>query len=67
MESGQTDPMRSQKDCITQAEHCEARAVLCIAGTQQGWLEMARQWRSLASDQNAQATTARLMNAARTS
>jgi hypothetical protein len=31
----------------------------------QDWLEMARQWRGLASDQNAQATTARLMNALR--
>lgn len=44
---------------------CEARAAACEEPSMRAdWLGMADQWRRLGGDQNAQATTARLMRQA---
>ena len=58
--------MMSSILCSEQADLCERRAAESgdsAFGT--GWLEMARGWRELAGDKNAQATTARLMHTRR--
>jgi hypothetical protein len=54
--------MMSSGVCYQQAELCEARATESTGTTLRAvWLEMAHHWRGLAGDDNAQATTARLM------
>jgi hypothetical protein len=58
--------MMSSNVCFQQADMCETRGVECAdSELRTGWLEMARHWRELAGDKDAQATTARLMQGRR--
>jgi hypothetical protein len=58
--------MMSSIICCQQADICETRGAECAdSALRTDWLEMARHWRELAGDRNAQATTARLMQARR--
>lgn len=57
----------SSSSCSQQADLCETRGAECAdSELRAGWLEMARHWRGLAGDKNAQATTARFMQERRT-
>jgi hypothetical protein len=53
--------MMSPLDCRKKATSCIRQAeTMDEAGLKAGWLDLARHWDALATDETAQATTARL-------
>jgi hypothetical protein len=58
--------MMTSGECYRRAEFCESKAAECINPVlQREWLGSAADWRALCGDENAQATTARLVSIAR--